>query len=527
MPTIAILHGYLLDGSGSNVWTGSIVRGLCREGATVHLMCQEPHPERFDFVAEAFRYDESGSPNRLFHRDVRYPGRCILHKPDLGGLLPVYVGDTYEEHKRPVRMTALEDREIDDYIRRNVIVLERILADHPIEALLANHVVLMPVVALRAVRERPIPFLIVPHGSAIEYVVKPDRRFQRLAAAALTRASGVLVIGPEMRGRLIALFPEVTDLEGKMTPVRLGVDTDLFAPCKRRQRRSSIEMLSNALRIARQDASLSALTAPLRTRPDDDCETKLTAIDWDADRIVLFVGRLIAAKGIQAVIAAWPAILEEIPNARLVIVGHGPLRPALETMLQALQSDQREAFLDSVAPGRVAGDAGDDEPFVHVQRYLSRRDRRGELDDYLAAARRHDAAERVVFTGYLRHDALRYLFPCSDVALFPSIVREAGPLVFLESLASGVLPVGINQGGLAASIDSLSDSLPAEVMELMKLRADPENLVEDIVARTTAALTRNHSIATALRSAAVARHDWRVVSRDLLSVVSDAIQAIR
>ena len=61
----------------------------------------------------------------------------------------------------------------------------------------------------------------------------------------------------------------------------------------------------------------------------------------------------------------------------------------------------------------------------------------------------------------------------------------------------------------------------------MKLRADPENLVEDIVARTTAALTRNHSIATALRSAAVARHDWRVVSRDLLSVVSDAIQAIR
>ncbi len=37
---ICILHGYLLDGSGSNLWTQSIVRTQCRAGETVHLMCQ-------------------------------------------------------------------------------------------------------------------------------------------------------------------------------------------------------------------------------------------------------------------------------------------------------------------------------------------------------------------------------------------------------------------------------------------------------------------------------------------------------
>ncbi len=56
-PTIAILHGYLLERSGSNLWTQSVVRALCRAGRTIHLMCQEPHPEKFDFIAEAILYD--------------------------------------------------------------------------------------------------------------------------------------------------------------------------------------------------------------------------------------------------------------------------------------------------------------------------------------------------------------------------------------------------------------------------------------------------------------------------------------
>jgi hypothetical protein len=46
---ICILHGYLLEGSGSNLWTRSIIQSLCRQGKTVHLMCQENHPEIYDF----------------------------------------------------------------------------------------------------------------------------------------------------------------------------------------------------------------------------------------------------------------------------------------------------------------------------------------------------------------------------------------------------------------------------------------------------------------------------------------------
>ena len=33
---ICILHGYLLEGSGSYLWTRSIIQSLCRQGETVH-----------------------------------------------------------------------------------------------------------------------------------------------------------------------------------------------------------------------------------------------------------------------------------------------------------------------------------------------------------------------------------------------------------------------------------------------------------------------------------------------------------
>ena len=88
---IGILHGYLLDGSGSNLWTQSMVRTLCRRGETVHLVCQEPAPERFDFVARAISYDSELRPSVVFDRETVYPGRCIIHKPDIGAVLPVFV----------------------------------------------------------------------------------------------------------------------------------------------------------------------------------------------------------------------------------------------------------------------------------------------------------------------------------------------------------------------------------------------------------------------------------------------------
>jgi hypothetical protein len=45
---ILLWHGYLLGGTGSNVYTRALAREWSRAGHDVTVVCQEPQPERYD-----------------------------------------------------------------------------------------------------------------------------------------------------------------------------------------------------------------------------------------------------------------------------------------------------------------------------------------------------------------------------------------------------------------------------------------------------------------------------------------------
>jgi glycosyltransferase involved in cell wall biosynthesis len=394
----------------------------------------------------------------------------------------------------------------------------------------------MPTVAQRVAEARSIPFAIVPHGSAIEYVVKKDDRFRRLAEEAVGRSGLLLALGSEMNGRLRDLFAGTPDLDERIVKIPLGVDTGLFRMVAPRSRPKEIARLRVALRGARQGKG-PELTAALYRQlddsvsreellriqrdaaaydaknPDTDCGAKLGRGAWGKDTNLIFIGRLICGKGIHALVAAMPQVLEYLPTTRLLIVGHGPLRESLESMLWALQNGHRELF------EKIATWAGELEgtrhsaPMIHVQHFVEELRQRGRLDAYFETARRARVAERVVFTGYLTHRELRHLLPCCDIALFPSLVPEAGPLVFLEAIASGVFPMGIDAAGIGASIDALSSVLPREAVDLMRLRCEPQHLVPDIVSHVPAAVALGRAHGVALRRIAVRDHDWKVVGR--------------
>jgi glycosyltransferase involved in cell wall biosynthesis len=540
---ICILHGYLLEGSGSNLWTRSVVESLCRQGETVHLMAQENHPERYPFISEARHYHPDGSVETFYRRDAgEHPGCCILHKPVLGDTLPVYVWDKYEEFTNVVPMVDLDDAAIESYTERNVRALTRIVRENRITAMHANHAVLMSVVAQRVGASEGIPFSIMPHGSALEYAVKRDERFLRLATEAFTAAGRIFVIGTEMRGRVSTVFTGVPDLDEKMVDLHLGVDTSQFEPVARAERPRKAAQLREALAglprgrtPAQTDAMLAALHGDLSGAaldealgagrgyvakvPDAELEAKLDGMDWEHELTLLYVGRLISAKGVQEVVAALPLLLERNPAMRLVVVGHGPLREPLEAMLWALEHGERALFAEIVARGReLEGDPegeGGSTELTKVARFLDGLRERGELDAYFDAGRRHVRRDRVIFTGYLTHAELRYLFPCCDAAVFPSVVKEAGPLVFLEALASGAFPLGTYFGGMKASIDSVATVLPPEAAEAMKLDPSPERTVADIVRHVPIALEMGERHKEALFRVARDRYDWSSVSRTL------------
>ncbi|MDQ3308898.1 MAG: glycosyltransferase, partial [Gemmatimonadota bacterium] len=234
---------------------------------------------------------------------------------------------------------------------------------------------------------------------------------------------------------------------------------------------------------------------------------------------LLFVGRMISAKGVQEVIAALPLLLERSPNLRLILVGHGPLREPMEALLWALENDDRALVEKIVDWGRAleGNPEGEEEAqdLTKVRFFYQDLESRGELDAYFVAAQKHVRSDRVIFTGYLTHRELQHLFPCCDAAIFPSVVREAGPLVFLEALASGAFPMGTYFGGMKASIDSVAEALPREDAAAMKLNPAPERTVQDIVAHVPLALRMGEKHQAALRGVAEDRYDWRSVARKL------------
>ncbi len=532
---IAILHGYLLEGSGSNLWTRSIVRSLVRNGETVHLMCQENHPEIYDFIAEVYKYRLDGSVETGFKREVPYPGRCILHKPEIGDTLPVYVWDHYEEFPHVVPMVELPDSTIKQYLERNMNALRRILKRYPITVFHANHAVLMSVVAMEVARECQLPFSIMPHGSAIEYAVKKDPRFFRYAHKAFREAHRILVIGKEMRTRILDLFPDIPDLEDRLEELNLGVDTQQFQPIENHQRKRNIQLLIDRIQAvprgkrpeqsqqlwqkAQQLQDLATLPSLLKKygqyatkNPDHDVEAKLQSVDWSREKILLFVGRLIVSKGLHSILAALPEIFAHHPNSRLLVIGHGPLREAMELFLFALSSGNRQLVEWIVNQGKAL-EGSDPAPLRSVENYWHWLKKTHQWSSYWRKARQWVTPERVIFTGYLTHSELRYIFPCCDVAIFPSVVAEAGPLVFLEALASGCFPMGTDFAGMAASIDSTAAYLSDEITAYMKIRADEQWSVFDIAQKAPQALEFAPRVKMALRQVATDRYDWSQLAK--------------
>lgn len=540
-PILCILHGWLLEGSGSNLWTRAVVQSLCRAGVTVHLVCQENHPDRYPFVATAVTHRVDGSMVTTLSRETPFPGKCILHKPELGETLPVFVWDKYEEYSRVVPMVDLPTSEIESYVEINVRAVIRIVEDEGIEVAHANHAVMMPVVAERVRAKLGIPYTVMPHGSDIEYAVKKDERFLGYASSALEHAGKVFVHGDEMRERVLTIFSDVPHLADKLVELRLGVDTADFELVTREGRRSEIDQLMSALsklprgKKATQELAmekllpdvrdLKSLHAALRAGggydgklPDERTDDRLYAIDWINDPTMVFVGRIIAWKGIHSLVAALPLALREEPRMKVIIVGHGPLREPMEAMIWALRHGRTDIVELIVAHGRELDGSAEPETgdyaLADVRKFYGELERSGGLDDYFSLARRVLTADNVVFTGYLTHTELRHLFPCCDVGVFPSVVRESGPMVFLEALASGCFPLGTYFGGMAASIDALREEVPPGISDIMKL--DLDNIARDLTLKIPEAMRQSGRYRQTLASFARENYDWSSVAKIFL-----------
>lgn len=61
--------------------------------------------------------------------------------------------------------------------------------------------------------------------------------------------------------------------------------------------------------------------------------------------VITFVGRLIYAKGVQDLIAAFPKVKKRVPNVKVLIVGDGPYKATLETLVNHNHCSENIVFL--------------------------------------------------------------------------------------------------------------------------------------------------------------------------------------
>jgi glycosyltransferase involved in cell wall biosynthesis len=278
---ILLWHGYLLGGTGSNVYTRALAREWSLAGHEVVVFCQEPHPERLDL------------------------GGAEVVRPQIDGLLPVFVLDRYEglEPKLLQDFTRAERKR---YVDLNARAVRELL---PADVVFTNHVLLGAPVGV-ATRER---FAVKAHGSELEYSMRGNADLVAWGREALAQAE-VVFVGS---GHIRAVLEEVVGHVDRVHEVPPGVNVEEFQP------------------EPRQDALRHLVAQAHADTPNPENRNARLPDEANADRFaeflagdtptVVYFGKLLYNKGVQVLLEA----LRDV-DARAVIVGFGDYRTELE-----------------------------------------------------------------------------------------------------------------------------------------------------------------------------------------------------
>ncbi len=281
---VLLWHGYLLGGTGSNVYTRALAREWSLAGHDVTVVCQERHPERYDL------------------------GGARVVVPELPDrLLPTFVLDRYEELEARL-LVDFSAPEREAYVEANAAALRELA---PADLVFANHVLLgAPVGAASG-----LPFRVKAHGSELEYAMRGRPDLARWGEETLADAEVVYAGSEHIRD---VLEEVVGDLD-RVEIVPPGVDVDEFRPEPREK------ALAALLEEARADSPNPGNVD--ERQPDEANPARFARFFAEERPTVVYFGKLIENKGVQVLLEAIAGL-----DARAVVVGFGDFRDQLEAL---------------------------------------------------------------------------------------------------------------------------------------------------------------------------------------------------
>jgi glycosyltransferase involved in cell wall biosynthesis len=285
---ILLWHGYLLGGTGSNVYTRQLAREWSRAGHDVTVLSQEPHPEQYDL------------------------GGADVVRPDVGGLLPVFVLDRYEGYEVRLLQDCARD-ELDGWVEANAAAVREGL---PADVVFCNHVLLGgPVGSATGAR-----YAVKAHGSELEYSMRGRPALEAWGREALAGATAVFVGSGHIRD----VLEEVCGHVERVHEVPPGVDVEEWRP------RPRDEALAGLLAECRADPPNPGNAS--ERLPDEGNAERLAAFLAGDGPTVVYFGKLLENKGVHVLLEALEGV-----DARAVIVGFGDFRHELERLADPAQ----------------------------------------------------------------------------------------------------------------------------------------------------------------------------------------------
>ena len=523
---LVLVHGYLLGGTGSNVYTANIAKSWKRQGHAVTVLCQDPHADRLDFVDE-FIVGTDKIPS-----SAPKAGTIRVVVPDINGLLLVYWYDLYEGYEVKTMVTCSLE-EIEANIKGTADGLRKVIAQG-VDRILANHAILSPVITKRATEGTEIPYDVKIHGSSLIFSVKNRQELRPYAVEGIKNCRKLIVGAKYMAGFVQEIFEvekEEMGLQEKTVIISPGMDPEVFqlgGSIKERQeafmasvkgfikrkpggrRAEKIKLPGHATPDLHKALEGVSESYDLRAADADLCERWIPLEEDEA--IICYFGKFQETKGVGELLVAFATIVQRFPRARLLLIGYGGNREHLEGMLEAMVQGSFEAFKAYAEAGNFVDLPQEAEKFFH-----------------------QIPPGRVTMTGLLEHPQLKDILPLCSLSVMASKALEAFGMVSVEAMAAGVLPLCHDHTGISDVISAVHEIDP-ELGDLMRLEirpggvhgvADGAFLVEQLPDKVEKALCfmypngfRDHSkrreVSAKLRDVAVTKFSWDVITKSIL-----------
>ena len=526
---LVLVHGYLLTGAGSNVYTANVAKYWKRQGHAVTIVCQDHFADRLDFVDELIIGTEK-IPN-----SAPRPGTVRVVVPDINGLLIVFCYDLYEGFVVKTMVTCSLD-EIEANIKKTAEGLKKVI-DQGVDRIFANHAILSPVITRRAAKGTAVPYDVKIHGSAITFSVKKRPELTRYAVEGLKHCRKIITGTKFIAGYVNETFAPYLDvilLEEKTVVIPPGMDPEVFQLGGSIEERQRAFLASVEDFIKRKPGGRKASNISLPPHTTQDLQRALTgvvesyqlrAVDADlcerwklfrgGEPVICFIGKFQDTKGVGELLVAFPTILRRFPEARLLLAGYGPNREHLEGMLTALEQGSLEAFKAYAEAGGFVDFPQDGARFF---RKLCPKER-----------------DRIVMTGMLEHAQLKEILPLCCLSVVGSKWIEAFGMVAVEAMAAGVLPLCNDHTGIASVLQTVQEVEP-ELGDLMRLEtrpggtcgtADGAYLAEQLPNKVETALrfifpngfgdnNKRQEFSARLRAVAMAKFSWDGICKRIL-----------